>query len=173
MPAPVIIENRPLLPRLLLLFWIASAAMGLLFAVAGLRLLGPGEKGGAIALLLLGMTLTASGIIMGGLCWRISRIRGPAVELTSEGLLDHRLSPSRIAWQAIQWKIVFNGRTHNVQFDVTPSARRDLGIYWPQRVLSLFSRLLGRPAFTVVALGTGHSTHQLAALMEGFKPPAP
>lgn len=166
------IENRPLLARLLLLFWAAAAVMGGLFAAAGLRLLGPGEKGGALLLLVLGLTLVAAGIVMGGLCWRIGRLRGPAIELSDEGLLDRRLSPRRIDWQTIDWRITFNGRAYAVQFDVSPAIRAGLGIYWPQRVLGMFSRLLGRPGLTLVTLGTGLSAHQLGGLIEPFKPPA-
>ncbi|WP_395684945.1 hypothetical protein [Aestuariivirga sp.] len=169
---PVIIGNRPLLARLLLLFWAAAVVMGALFALAGLRLLGPGEKGGAAVLLLLGMTLSLAGIIMSGLCWRIARLRGPAIELTATGLLDHRFSPGLIPWEALTWKIVFNGRGYSVQFDVEPASRTTLSIYWPQRALGLFNSLLGQPRFTLVALGTGHSAHGLGDMLAGFKPAA-
>ena len=64
MPAPVLIPNRPLLPRLLLLFWVAEIAVGLLFAVAGYGLLRPGENGGAVVLMLMGLVLVVAGIVM-------------------------------------------------------------------------------------------------------------
>ena len=41
MPQPVFIANRPLLPRLLLMFWVAEIAVGLLFAAAGYEVIRP------------------------------------------------------------------------------------------------------------------------------------
>jgi hypothetical protein len=172
MPHTVIIQNRPLLARLLLLFWAAAMVMGLMFALAGVRLVGPGEKAGAVILLLLGLTLCLAGLVMTGLCWRISSLRGPAVELTGEGLRDLRFSPELIPWEMLSWRVLFNGRSYSVQFDVAPDTRARLRIYWPQRALGLFNRMLGHPRFTLATLGTGHSAHALGELLKEFKPPS-
>ena len=44
MPDAVIIENRPLLARLLLMFWVAEIGVGLLFVLAGANMLRFGEN---------------------------------------------------------------------------------------------------------------------------------
>ena len=93
MPDPVVIENRPLMARLLLLFWAAEIMVGLLFMLTGANMLGPSENGGAMMLMLMGLVLVAAGVVMTGLCWRIAWIRGPAIEMSAEGLLDRRLAP--------------------------------------------------------------------------------
>lgn len=171
MPAPVLIVNRPTLPRLLLLFWVAEIAMGLLFAWAGVKLLGPAENGGAMVLIVMGLVLAAAGLVMAGLCWRIARLRGNAIEITEAGLLDRRLSQEIIPWEAISWKVIFNGRSYSLQVDVTEPARSAAGMFWPPRAMGLFSRMLRQPEFTVSALGTGLSAHDIAKRLEAFKPP--
>lgn len=171
MPAPVLIANRPMLPRLLLLFWLAEIAVGLLFALAGLRLLGPGENGGAAVLMLMGLVLVLAGIIMAGHCWRIARLSGNAIEMTEAGLMDRRLSAKPIAWDAISWKVIFNGRSYAVQMDVREPSRTAAQIAWPSRALGLFSRMLRQPEFTVATLGTGLSAHDLGQRMTAFRPP--
>ena len=172
MPAPVLIPNRPMLPRLLLLFWVAEIAVGLLFAMAGYGLLGPSENGGAAILILMGLVLTLAGIVMAGHCWRIARLSGNAIEMTDAGLMDRRLSARPIPWDAISWKVIFNGRSYAVQMDVAEPARSAAGISWPSRALGLFSRLLRQPEFNVAALGTGLSAHDIGQRMAGFRKPA-
>ena len=171
-PACVIIQNRPLIARLLLLFWLAEVTVGLLFVAAGVKLWGPQENGGAAMLMLMGAVLSAAGAVMTGLCWRVSRIRGAAIELSAEGLLDRRLSLKRLPWEAIRWKVIFNGRSYSLQLDLTEPVRSESRIFWPQRALGLFSKTLRQPEFTVVTLGTGLSAHQLAQRFETYKPAA-
>ena len=170
MPAPVLIPNRPTLPRLLLLFWGAEIAVGLLFAAAGYELLGPAENGGAAVLILMGLVLTLAGIVMAGHCWRIAFLSGNAIEMTEAGLLDRRLSARPIPWAAITWKVIFNGRSYALQMDVAEPARSAAQISWPAHALGLFTRLLRQPEFTVAALGTGLSAHDLGQRMAAFKP---
>jgi hypothetical protein len=173
MSEPVVIENRPLLARLLLMFWVAEIGVGLLFALAGARLLGPSENGGAVILILMGLVLVAAGVLMTGLCWRVARIRGAAIEMTAEGLLDRRLAERLIPWEALSWKVIFNGRSYSLQLTVANTLRHKVGILWYQRALGLFSRLFRHPEFTVTTLGTGLSAHELASHMERFKPALP
>lgn len=170
MPAPVQIPNRPVLPRLLLLFWVAEIAVGLLFAAAGYELLGPRENGGAVVLMLMGQVLSLAGIIMAGHCWRIASLSGNAIEMTDAGLLDRRLSSHVIPWHAISWKVVFNGRSYALQMDVAEPERSAAHMNWPARALGLFSRMLRQPEFTVAALGTGLSAHDIGNRMAAFKP---
>jgi len=172
MPAPVLIPNRSMLPRLLLLFWLAEIAVGLLFVVAGYGLLGPAENGGAAVLILMGLVLTLAGIIMVGHCWRIASLAGNAIELTDAGLLDRRLSAHPIPWDAITWKVIFNGRSYAVQMDVSEPTRSAAHITWPARALGLFSRILRQPEFNVAALGTGLSAHDIGQRIAAFKAPA-
>ena len=68
MPAPVLIPNRPLIARLLLLFWVAEIAVGVLFVLAGYGLLRPSENGGAAVLIIMGVVLCLAGVIMVGHC---------------------------------------------------------------------------------------------------------
>lgn len=170
MPAPVLIPNRPLLPRLLLLFWVAEIGVGILFAVAGYGLLRPGENGGALVLMLMGLVLVAAGIVMAGHCWRIARLTGNAIEMTEAGLLDRRLADKAIPWQAISWKVIFNGRSYSLQMNIAEPARSAARIAWTARALGLLSRGLRQPEFTVAALGTGLSAHELGQRMSTFLP---
>ncbi len=169
MPAPVHIACRPLVPRLLLLFWVAEMGVGLLFLLAGIGLLGPGENGGAAVLMLMGAVLIVAGVVMCGQSWRAARLAGNAIEMTEDGLLDRRLSARVIPWEAIAWKLIFNGRSYSVQMDVAEPARSAARIAWPARAAGLFSRLLRHPEFAVAALGTGLSAHDIASRIEGFK----
>lgn len=168
LPDPLIIANRPLMARLLLLFWLAEVAVGLLFAAAGVRLVGPAENGGAAVLILMGVVLAGVGVVMTALCWRISFLRGPAIEMTAEGLLDHRLSGTRLPWEAIRWRVMFNGRSYAVQFDLDEPVRSAAALHWPQRALGLFSRAMRQPEFTLGTLGTGLSAHELGKRLERF-----
>jgi hypothetical protein len=165
----VLIPNRPMLPRLLLLFWVAEIAVGVLFAAAGYGLLGPDENGGAIVLILMGTVLALAGVVMAGHCWQAARVSGNAIEMTEAGLMDRRLSARPIPWEAISWKVIFNGRSYALQIDVAEPARSEAGISWPARALGLFSRLFRQPEFNVAALGTGLSAHDLGQRMAGFR----
>lgn len=170
MPEPVIIPNRPFWARVLLPFWVLQMAMGALFAAAGLRMLGPGENGAAVILILMGLLLVTAGAVLAGLSWRIASLRGNAIEMTAEGLLDRRLARQRIPWEAISWKVIFNGRSYSVQMDVAEQARNTLGLYWHQRASGLVSRMLRQPELSVVSIGTGLSAHEIAARMQRFRP---
>ncbi|MFN4141959.1 hypothetical protein, partial [Aestuariivirga sp.] len=146
-----------------------QAAMGLIFALTGARWLGPSENGMAILLMGMGLLLAAAGLVLAGLAWRIAWLRGPALELTEEGLRDRRLSPDVIPWDAISWRVMFNGRSYSLQFDVAEAQRKILRIYWPHRAMALFNRLMRHPEFTVVTLGTGLTAEAIGARMNSFK----
>lgn len=170
MPAPVLIPNRPLIARLLLLFWLAEIVVGLLFAAAGFGLLRPGENGGAVVLIIMGLVLGLAGVVMAGHCWRIARLSGNAIEMTEAGLMDHRLSARPIPWEAITWEVLFNGRSYSLQMNIAEPARKAAGIAWPARALGLFSRMLRHPEFNVATLGTGLSADEIGQRMAAFKP---
>jgi hypothetical protein len=168
----VTLPNHPLTARLLLPVWVVQTGMGLVFALAGLRLLGPGENGGAAVLIILGLVLAAAGVVMTALSWRSAWLKGTAIEMTAEGFRDRRLSAELIPWEAVSWKLVFNGRSHAVQIDIAAPWRERLSIFWAQRALGRFNRLLRHPEFTVLTLATGRSAHDIAALITPFKPAA-
>jgi hypothetical protein len=172
MPDAVVIENRPLLARLLLMFWVAMIGVGLLFILAGANMLRFGENGGLIVLMLVlvGLLLVVAGVVMCGLCWQVARLKEPAVEMTAEGLLDRRLAPGMIPWEAISWNVIFNGRSYSLQLDIAEPVRSTAGIYWHQRALALFSRMLRQPPFAVVTLGTGLAAEDIGRRMTAFKP---
>ena len=170
MPAPVLIPNRPLVARLLLLFWVAEIAVGVLFALAGYGLLRPSENGGAAVLIIMGVVLCLAGLVMVGHCWRIANLVGNAIELSDAGLLDRRLSENPIPWDAISWKVIFNGRSYSLQMNIAEPARSAAGIAWPARALGLLSRVLRQPEFAIASLGTGLSAHDIGARFAPFKP---
>lgn len=170
MPAPVLIPNRPLVARLLLLFWVAEIAVGVLFALAGYGLLRPSENGGAAVLIIMGVVLCLAGMVMVGHCWRIANLVGNAIELTDAGLLDRRLSANPISWDTISWKVIFNGRSYSLQMNIAEPARSAAGIAWPARALGLLSRVLRQPEFAIASLGTGLSAHDIGARFAPFKP---
>lgn len=170
MPAPVLIPNRPLVARLLLLFWVAEIAVGVLFALAGYGLLRPSENGGAAVLIIMGVVLCLAGMVMVGHCWRIANLVGNAIELTDAGLLDRRLSANPIPWDTISWKVIFNGRSYSLQMNIAEPVRSAAGIAWPARALGLLSRVLRQPEFAIASLGTGLSAHDIGARFAPFKP---
>lgn len=170
MPAPVLIPNRPLVARLLLLFWVAEIAVGVLFALAGYGLLRPSENGGAAVLIIMGVVLCLAGMVIVGHCWRIAKLVGNAIELTDAGLLDRRLSANPIPWDTISWKVIFNGRSYSLQMNIAEPARSAAGIAWPARALGLLSRVLRQPEFAIASLGTGLSAHDIGARFAPFKP---
>ena len=86
--------------------------------------------------------------------------------------LDRRITPAIIPWEAISWRVLFNGHGYSVKFDVAEPVRQGLRLPPPQRVLGMFNRLLRYPAFIILTLGTGLSAHQIGARLEGFKPAA-
>jgi hypothetical protein len=166
----VLIPNRPLVARLLLLFWVAEIAVGVLFALAGYGLLRPSENGGAAVLIIMGVVLCLAGMVMVGHCWRIANLVGNAIELTDAGLLDRRLSANPIPWDTISWKVIFNGRSYSLQMNIAEPARSAAGIAWPARALGLLSRVLRQPEFAIASLGTGLSAHDIGARFAPFKP---
>lgn len=170
MPDAVVIANRPLIARLLLLFWLAEILVGLLFVLAGANMLGPAENGGPIVLMIMGLVLVLAGVVMCGLCWRVARLKGAAIEMTAAGLMDRRLARNVIPWEAISWKVIFNGRSYSLQLDIAEPARSAAGIYWYQRALGLFSRMLRHPAYNVATLGTGLGAEELGRRMDAFRP---
>jgi hypothetical protein len=172
MPEPVIIANRPFWARVLVVFWAIEVAMGLLFARTGFGWLGQSENGMAVLLAVMGLLLSAAGVVMTGLCWRIARLSGPAIEMRADGLRDHRLSPATIPWEAISWQVRFNGHSHSLYFDVAEPGRAMVRPYWPQRALGLFNRLFRYPEFSVITLGTGLGARDIGARMAAFKPAA-
>lgn len=169
MPAPVTIPNRPFWARLLVPLWAVEVLMGLYFAWIGFSRLGPAENGMAVLLLVMGLLLAAAGVAMTGLSWQVARLSGPALEFTAEGFRDHRLAPVLIPWQALRWKVIFNGRGHSLQFDLEPDFRKGFQAYWHQRAMARFNRLFKQPEFTVVTLGTGLTARQIGRRMEAFR----
>lgn len=170
MPDAVIIENRPLIARLLLMFWVAEIGVGMLFVLAGVNLLRPDENGGPILLMVMGLVLVLAGLVMSGLCWRVARLKGAAIEMTEAGLRDRRLARNVIPWEAISWKVIFNGRSYSLQLDIAEPHRKNAGIFWYQRALGLFSRMLRHPEFNVATLGTGLGAEEIGKRMEAFRP---
>ena len=170
MPAPVLIPNQPLIARLLLLFWLAEIGVGVLFVVAGYGLLRPSENGGAATLIIMGVVLCLAGVVMAAHCWGIAKLTGNTIELTEFGLLDRRLSASPIPWEAISWKVIFNGRSYSLQMNIAEPERSKAGIAWSARALGLISRVLRQPEFAIAALGTGLSAHDIGARITPFKP---
>ena len=171
MPAPVTIPNKPFWARLLVPFWAIEVLMGLYFAWIGLSRLGPGENGMAVLLLVMGLLLAAAGVVMTGLALRVALLKGDALEFTEDGFRDRRLSPDLIPWEALRWKIIFNGRGHSLQFDLEPSVRKGFRAYWHQHALARFNRLFKQPEFTVVTLGTGLDARDIGKRLETFKAP--
>ncbi len=88
-------------------------------------------------------------------------------------MIDRRIADQLIPWPAIIWKVVFNSRAYSLQIDVRAPERQALNVYWEQRLMGRCNRLFKYPELTVVTSGTGHSTHQLAAMMVRFKPQDP
>jgi hypothetical protein len=174
MPDALTIENRPLIARLLLMLWVAEIGVGLLFVLAGINMLRPAENGGPILLMVMGLVLVLAGLVMSGLCWRITRLKtGTAIEMTAAGLTDHGLAPRAIPWEAVSWKVIFNGRSYSLQLEIADPHRKNAGVFWYQRALGLFSRMLRHPEFNVATLGTGLSAEEIGQRMASFKPAIP
>lgn len=165
MPETVIIPNRPFWARALLLLCAVEIGMGLLFIYAGAT-----QPSGFV--LVLGCLITALFLWLAAFAWPIARLREPALELRPEGLLDRRLAPSVIPWEAISWKILFNGRAYSLKFDVAEHARQALSPSVPNQLAGRFNRLWRHPEFTIHTLGTGLSADQLGDKLKLFKPPA-
>jgi hypothetical protein len=170
MPDPVIIINRPFWARVFTVIWIVEVVAGLGFAAGGIGMLGAHETGVAAVLIVAGLLLAAVGVVMAGLSIQAARLKGPAIEMRPEGLLDRRIAAQIIPWEAISWRIVFNGRAYSLQFDVAQVQRNDLRLYWAQAAMGQFNRMFSYPELTVLTLGTGHTAHQLGNQMDRFCP---
>lgn len=163
MQEPIIIMNRPFWARALLLLCVIELVMGSLFIYGG------AAYGSSIALTL-GILIVALFAGLAWFSWPSAWLRGAVIEMGAEGLRDRRLSETVIPWETIRWKILFNGRSYSLKFDVAEPTLGMLRPSLPRRSLALLNRLVGYPAFTMATLGTGLSSHQLAARMERFKP---
>lgn len=173
MRQPVIIENRSSWARILAVFWVAEVVLGLAFTAAGASWIGVEQPVLVAAILIGGLLLAAIGVPMAAGSRRIARLPGSAVEMSEDGFRDRRIAEVVTPWQAIAWKIVFNGRSYSLQFDVAEPYRNALRLHWDQRLLAFLNRALGYPEFTVVTLGTGHGVDELGRLMFQFRPPKP
>lgn len=160
----VIIPNRPFWARALLFLCVIELAMGLLFMAAGLT-----QSSGLV--LGLGALITVLFLWLAAFAWPIAWLREPAIELRPDGLLDRRLTRSVIPWEALRWKILFNGRAYSVKFDVTGPARQSLKLSPLHRLTAAAGRLWRLPEFTLHTLGTGFSAHQLGEKLKPFKSP--
>jgi hypothetical protein len=161
----VIIPNRPFWARALLFLCVIELAMGVLFMAAGFT-----QSSGLV--LGLGVLITLLFLWLAAFAWPMAWLREPAIELRPEGLLDRRLARSVIPWEAVSWKILFNGRAYSVKFDVTGPARQSLNLPPLHRLTAIFSRLWRQPEFTLHTLGTGFNAHQLGEKLKQFKAPA-
>lgn len=169
MPDPVIIENRPRRAWVFVALWAVETLAGLGFAGSGLAWLGARENGAGIVLIVMGLVLCLAGIVMTGQSWRIARLHGPAIRMTASGLTDRRVAEQEVPWEALHWKIVFNGRSYAVQFGVAEPHRATFRPHWEQRLQAGFHRLFGYPDFVMPLLGTAHSVAALAEHLRKFK----
>lgn len=170
MPQPVVITNRPFWARILTAFWVAETMLGLAFVAMGASWIGAEHPVFVAGLFIGGLVLAGIGAPMAANSWRIARLKGTAIEMTDAGFRDHRIAETLTPWQAIAWKIVFNGRSYSLQFDVAQPHRDALLVHWDQRLLGHLNQVLGYPEFTVVTLGTQHGVDDLAHLMGQFRP---
>ena len=168
MPDPVVIANRPCWARIVAAFWIAEVCVGLGFVAMGRD---TAENGIAGVMIVGGVLLAAAGVVLAAIALRIALLKGTAIAMTGEGLIDRRIGDRLIPWAAITWKIIFNGRAYSLQFDVAPSVRKALDVYWEQRLMGRFNRVFKYPELTMAALGTGMAAPDLGALMARFKSP--
>lgn len=165
MPEPVIIPNRPFWARALLFLCVIELGMGALFIYAGFTQ-------SSVLLPVLGVLIIALFLGLSAFAWPIAWLREAAIEMRPEGLLDRRIAPALIPWEAISWKILFNGRSYSVKFNVAEPAYRGIALSPPNRLAAAFSRLWRHPEFTIHTLGTGLSAHQLGEKLKYFKEPA-
>ncbi len=170
MNSPVIIENRPRWAWAFTVLWAVETLAGIGFAASGVMWLGAHENGAAAVLIGMGLLLVAAGIVMTAQSFRVARLKGAAIIMSDDGLTDRRLSEKAIPWDAITWRIVFNGRSYSLHFSVAEPARSRLAPYWEQRALGRFNRLFGYPEFAMVTLGTGKNLGALADVMQRFRP---
>ncbi len=161
---PIIIPNRPFWARALLFLCVVELGMGLLFISAGIT-----QSSGFV--LVLGGLITALFLWLAAFTWPIAWLREPALELRPEGLLDRRLTCSVIPWESVNWKILFNGRSYSLKFDVAEPSRTSLKLSPLHRLAAAFSRVWRHPEFTAHTLGTGLSAHQLGEKFKQFKAP--
>lgn len=165
MPDSIVIPNRPFWARALLFLCVIELATGALFIYGGLT------QPSALVLVL-GVLMVALFAGLSAFAWPIARLREPAIEMRPEGLIDRRLTASIIPWESISWKILFNGRSYSLRFEVTEPVRQSLKLSPAQKLVSAFHRLWRQPGFTLHTLGTGLSAHQLGEKLKNFKPPA-
>ena len=170
MPDPVIIENRPLRACLMALLWLAETGFGVLVAATGGRWLGPTENGAAVLAIGAGAIAVAAGVVMALIAGRAACLKGAAIEMTAEGFRDRRLSDRLVPWPAMDWKVVFNGSAYSLHFDLAAEARRHYRVGLANHAVCLFNRAFRYPEFTVLTLGTAKSAHQIAKLMDRFRP---
>lgn len=165
MHEPVIIPNRPLWARALIFLSVIEVGMGLLFLYAGLS-----QSSGLV--LALGGLITALFLGVAAYAWPAAWLKEPAIEMRPEGLLDRRLAPFVIPWEAISWRVQFNGHAYSLKFDVAEPIRQNLPLSPLHRLAATFSRIWRHPEFTVHTLGTGLSAHQIGEKLKQFKLPA-
>ena len=165
MPETLIISSRPFWARALIFLCVIELGMGLLFIFAGIT-----RSSGLV--LVLGTLITALFVWLAAFAWPIAILRDPAIEMRPEGLLDRRFSQGVIPWEAISWRVVFNGRSYSLKFDVAEPARLALALSPMQRLAAALNRAWRHPEFTLHTLGTGLSAHQLGEKLKTFKAPA-
>jgi hypothetical protein len=82
------------------------------------------------------------------------------------------LARRTIPWEAVSWTVIFNGRSYSLQLNIAEPHRSEAGIFWYQRALDLFSRMLRHAEFNVATLGTGLSAEDIGQRMADFRPQA-
>jgi hypothetical protein len=91
--------------------------------------------------------------------------------MSEAGFLDRRLADVVTPWDAVAWKIVFNGRSYSLQFDAAEPHGSSLRRHWDQRLMGRLNRLFKYPEFTILTLGTAKNVAELGALMSRFRLP--
>lgn len=165
MPETLIIPNRPFWARALIFLCVIELGMGLLFVIAGIT-----HSSGLV--IVLGALITALFLGLATFGLPIAILTQPAIEMRPDGLLDRRFSQTLIPWEAISWKVVFNGRSYSLKFDVAEPTRQALALSPMQRLSAALSRAWRHPEFTLHTLGTGLSAHQLGEKLKNFKAPS-
>ena len=170
MPKPVIIENQPFWAKILTLFWAAEMLFGAVLAGVGATWLGGPDGWPGAAVMVVGLLLVMAGAMMADISWRIARLVGPAIEMTPQGLRDRRLSDVMMPWHDLDWRLVFNGKSHSLQFDLRPALRNQVRLTWAHALMAALNRLFRYPEFTILTLGTGMSAAGIAEHMRSFRP---
>lgn len=98
--------------------------------------------------------------------WRLPR---PVITVSREGLLDHRLSPELLPWEALRWqRVVGTGR--GVGDSVLIAAEHPLTPRPPQRALSRLFAWRGHLPWPVLTVATDTKAEALAAALLTFLP---